>query len=151
MTDKQERFCLEYVTDLDPVRAYMAVYKNCRKPRAASACASQLLKKPNIAARVQELKAEVTDKALITAEDVVRDLIAVKDRCMQAVPVQVWDPDAKAYVDSDAEYTFDSKGANTALKMLGGYVGIFEKKVKVTTGEEEKKKLDAMLEQLGMR
>ncbi len=150
MTDKQERFCLEYVQDLNPVRAYMAVYQRCTKERTASAAAARLLADVNIAARVQELKAAAAERALITAEDVVRDLIAVKDRCMQAVPVQVWDSDAKAYVDSDAEYTFDAKGANTALKMLGDYVGIFEKKVRVTTGEEEKDKLDAILKQLSM-
>lgn len=150
MTDKQERFCLEYAKDLDPVRAYMAVYKNCRTERTASAAAARLLANVKVAARVRELKAVVTERALISAEDVVRDIIAVKDRCMQAVPVQVWDPDAHANVDSDAEYTFDSKGANAALKMLGEYVGLFEKKVRVTTGEEEKDKLDAVLRQLGM-
>lgn len=132
MTDKQERFCQEYVIDLDPVRAYMAVYKTCKKERTASAAAARMLADVNVSARVRELKASVAEKALITAEDVVRDLIEVKNRCMTAVPVQIWDPGAHAYVPSEAEYTFDSKGANTALKMLGEYVGIFEKKVRLS-------------------
>ncbi len=147
MTEKQERFCEEYVIDRDPVRAYMAVYKNCRQERSAAACASRLLTDANISARVRELSQEVTERALISAEDVVRDLIEIKNRCMQAVPVKVWDEEQHAYVDSDAEYTFDSKGANTALKMLGDYCGIFEKRIKITGLEEEQSKLSELLKQ----
>lgn len=134
MTDKQKRFCEEYVIDLDPVRAYMAVYKNCKKERAAAASASALLTNPNIAAYVRELQQKVFERAMITAEDVVRDLIAVKDRCMQAVPVQVWDSERHCYVDSDSQFTFDSKGANTALKLLGDHLGMFQKRVELDTG-----------------
>lgn len=147
MTEKQERFCQEFVKDLNPVRAYMAVYKSCKKERTASAAAARLLANVNISARVRELKEQVTEKNLITAEDVVRDLVEVKNRCMQAVPVKVWDEEEHAYVDSDAEYSFDSKGANTALKMLGEYVGMFEKKVKISGLDEEQSKLSELLQQ----
>ena len=82
MTEKQERFCEEYVKDLNPVRAYMTVYKNCRKERTASAAAARLLADVSVSARVRELKEQVTERNLITAEDVVRDLIEVKNRCM---------------------------------------------------------------------
>ena len=147
MTEKQERFCEEYVKDLNPVRAYMAVYKNCRKERTASAAAARLLADVSVSVRVRELKEQITEKNMITAEDVVRDLIEVKNRCMQAVPVKVWDEEEHAYVDSDAEYSFDSKGANTALKMLGEYVGMFEKKVKISGMEQEQTKLSELLAQ----
>lgn len=147
MTEKQERFCEEYVKDLNPVRAYMAVYKNCRKERTASAAAARLLADVSVSARVRELKEQVTERNLITAEDVVRDLIEVKNRCMQAVPVKIWDEEEHKYVDSEAEYSFDSKGANTALKMLGEYVGMFEKKVKISGMEQEQTKLSELLNQ----
>lgn len=147
MTEKQERFCQEYVIDLNPVRAYKAVYKNCKSDRSAAASASKLLTNANISARVRELKEGIAQNAMITAEDVLRDLIAVKDRCMQAVPVKVWDEEEHAYVDSDAVYTFDAKGANTALKMLGEYVGMFEKKIRIAGLEEEQSKLSELLEQ----
>ncbi|MBQ3460312.1 MAG: terminase small subunit [Solobacterium sp.] len=148
MTEKQRRFCEEYVIDLDPVRAYMAVYKGCKKPETASAAAARLLGNVNVSLYVRELQQKVAHKALISAEDVVRDLITVKDRCMQAVPVQVWDPDRHCYVDSDSEFTFDSKGANTALKLLGDHLGMFQKKVEVTAGESEKSKLDDLISQM---
>lgn len=147
MTEKQERFCQEYVKDLNPVRAYMAAYTSCKKERTASTNAWRLLKNADISARVRELKEQIAEKNMITAEDVVRDLVEVKNRCMQAVPVKVWDEEEHAYVDSDAEYSFDSKGANTALKMLGEYVGMFEKKVKISGLDEEQSKLSELLQQ----
>lgn len=147
MTDKQERFCQEYVIDLNPIRAYMAVYKNCSSERSASAAAARLLADVNISVRVRELKEKVAEKTEITAEEVLRDLIEVKNRCMQSVPVKVWSPEEHAYVDSDAEYTFDSKGANTALKMLGEYCGMFEKKIRLSGVEEEQSKLSELLRQ----
>ena len=145
MTEKQMRFCEEYVIDLNPIRAYKAVYKNCRSDRSASACASKLLSNPNILARVRELQLEVAQKAMISAEDVVRDLITIKDRCMQAEPVKVWDSETKSYVPSDAEYIFDSKGATAALKLLGDHLGMFQKKVEVTASEDVLKTAKEML------
>lgn len=147
MTDKQQLFCEEYVKDRNPVRAYMAVYKNCKTERSAAACASRMLKNANISARVRELSEVVTEHAMITAEDVVRDLIEIKNRCMKAVPVKVWSEKEHAYVDSDAEYTFDSRGANAALKMLGEYCGMFEKRIRVNGLEEEQSKLSELLQQ----
>ena len=132
MTEKQMRFCEEYVIDLNPIRAYKAVYKNCRSDRSASACASKLLSNPNILARVRELQLEVAQKAMISAEDVVRDL-------------KVWDSETKSYVPSDAEYIFDSKGATAALKLLGDHLGMFQKKVEVTASEDVLKTAKEML------
>ena len=148
MTDKQERFCQEYVIDLDPVRAYMAVYKNCKKRSTASTNAWKLLKNAEISARVRAMKEEIAKGSLITAEEVVRDLMEVKNRCLQAVPVKVWDEESHTYVESEAEYTFDSKGATAALKLLGEYTGMFEKKIRVSGLEAEKSKLDDLIRQM---
>ena len=68
---------------------------------------------------------------------------------MQATPVKVWDSDSHSYVDSDAEFTFDSKGANTALKLIGEHLGMFQKKVELSGGLETKQsKVDDVIEQL---
>lgn len=149
MTEKQKRFAEEYVKDLDAIRAYKRVYINCKSDRAASANASKLLANTNISVYVRELQEEVSKKLKITAEDVLKDLIEVKNRCMQAIPVKVWDSEQHCYVDSDSEYTFDSKGANTALKLIGDHLGMFQKKVEISGGLETKQsKIDAVIEQL---
>lgn len=148
LTNQQKRFCEEYVKDLNGTRAYLAAYPGCKKKDSARANASKLLAKTNVSAYVRELNERISEKLQITAEDVVRDLIKVKDRCMQAEPVKVWDPDSHSLVDSDAEYTFDSKGANQALKLLGDHLGMFRQKVEVSGDVEQMKKLDNILEKI---
>lgn len=149
LTDKQKRFCEEYVVDLNAIRAYKLVYTNCKSDRTASANASRLLTTANVAAYVRELKEQIAQEVKVTAVDVLKDLVEVKNRCMQATPVKVWDSDAHAYVDSDAEFTFDSKGANTALKLIGEHLGMFQKKIEVSGNLETKQsKVDDVLEQL---
>ena len=145
MTEKQIRFCEEYVIDLDPVRAYKAVYKNCRSERSAATAAGRLLTNVDILTRVRELQQEVAQKAMISAEEVVRDLITIKNRCMQAEPVKVWNKELHTYVDSEAEYTFDSKGATAALKLLGDHLGMFQKKIEVSADEDTLKAAREML------
>lgn len=132
LTAKQKRFCEEYAKDLNAIRAYKAVYKKCKSNKSASAAAARSLASVNVAAYVRELLDKVTADNLIDAKQVIRDLIEVKNRCMEAVPVKVWDSELHAYVDSDAEYTFDSKGANNALKLLGDYLGMYQQKVAVS-------------------
>jgi phage terminase small subunit len=61
-----------------------------------------------------------------SADDIIKDLISVKTRCMQAEPVKIWDYELKEFVET-GEYTFDSKGANQALKLLGDHLGMFNK------------------------
>lgn len=130
MTDKQRMFAEEYVADpeLNAARAYKKIYKNCKTDEAAAANASRLLKNANVSAYVSELKDKRSERLNYTADDALKDLIEVKNRCMQAVPVMKWDPEQHAYVPSDAEYTFDSKGANAALKLIGEHLGMFKKK-----------------------
>jgi len=150
MTDKQRLFAEEYVANgCKPAEAYMKVYENCKKESTASTNACKLLKNTNVSAYVRELQDKVTVESLVCATDIVKDLIAVKNRCMQAVPVMKWDSDKRCYMPSDAEYTFDSKGANQALKQLGDILGISTKNVNLK-GELDTtpSKLDSILEQI---
>lgn len=149
LTNKQKRFCEEYVVDLNAIRAYKLVYANCKSDRTASANSSRLLANANVAAYVRELKEQIAQEAKVTAADVLKDLIEVKNRCMQATPVKVWDSDSHSYVNSNKEFTFDSKGANTALKLIGEHLGMFQKKVELSGGLETKQsKVDDVIEQL---
>lgn len=142
MTDKQKMFAEEYVADpeLNASRAYMKIYRNCKSEKAAAASASRMLANANVSAYVRELMLKRSERLKYTQDDVLKDLIEVKNRCMQAVPVMKWDSDQHAYVESDAEYTFDSKGANTALKLIGDHLGMFKKNVAVDVNAEIKEK-----------
>lgn len=89
--------------------------------------ATKLLKRADVQDLIAALKQRVAEdmaaKYSITRDSVIRDLVDVKTRCMQAEPV----------LDSEGnptgEYTFDSTGAINALKLLGTELGMFTKRV----------------------
>lgn len=54
MTEKQKRFCDEYLIDLNGTRAYKAAYPKVKNDNAAHACASKLLRNATIRAYLDE-------------------------------------------------------------------------------------------------
>lgn len=126
LTPKQERFCLEYLKDLNATQAYIrAGYKV--KESVASVNASRLLANAKISARVEQLKAERSEKTRIDAEWVLKNLIQVANMAMKAEPVMQYDPQLQDMVET-GEYQFDSSGANKALELIGKHVGMFDPK-----------------------
>jgi phage terminase small subunit len=123
LTEKQRRFCEEYLVDLN---ATQAAIRAGYSENTARDIGCENLTKPNIAAYIAKAQKEISEKTLITAEWVVNRLKAISDRCMTAEPVMVYDPDTKSMVES-GEYRFDSSGANKATELLGKHLGVFEK------------------------
>jgi len=131
---KQERFCQEYLIDLNATQAYIrAGYTN--ESNSARASASQLLAHPSIRARIRELMDARSKDTLIDAVYVVESLKEVHDRCMQARPVMAMGPggqlEQKVDDEGRAVWQFDSNGANKALELLGKHVAMFTDKHKV--------------------
>lgn len=77
LTDRQERFCLEYLKDRIGAAAYRRAGYNPDSPRNASVGASKLLARPNIGARIAELEAERTARTKAEGDDVIRELAKV--------------------------------------------------------------------------
>lgn len=122
-TEKQKRFCEEYVKDLNGTRAAIrAGYSE----RSARQSANDLLSEPDIKQYVSQLQSEISKKLKIDAEWVLNRFVEISDRCMQAVPVMIFDPETKEYVES-GEYKFDSNGANKATELVAKHIGFFEK------------------------
>jgi len=71
LTDKQERFCQEYMIDLNATQA--AIRAGYSK-KTAQAISTENLSKPLIQARIQELKSKISDKAEITAVEILKEL-----------------------------------------------------------------------------
>ena len=80
LTGKQQRFVQEYVIGWN---ATQAAIKAGYSEKTAKEQASQLLTKPNVMAAVEAKKQEIAEKADIKAQDVIRDLIRLKDMCME--------------------------------------------------------------------
>lgn len=73
---RHERFAIEYAACLNGTQAYMRVYRNSSYDAARSS-AADLLAKPNISARVEEIQKQNAERAGVTAERVLREIAAI--------------------------------------------------------------------------
>lgn len=121
LTDKQQRFCDEYLIDLN---ATQAAIRAGYSERSARQIANDMLTKHDIQEYIAERQAALSEKTLVTTEWVINRLKEISDRCMTAVPVMVRTEDG---MKESGEYKFDSSGANKATELLGRHIGIFEK------------------------
>jgi phage terminase small subunit len=121
LTDKQEKFCQEYLIDLNGTQAAIrAGYSNA----TAKEIASENLTKPHIIERLRELNKKIEERTEISQEWVRKRFKEISDRCMTAEPVMIYN--GEKWIES-GEYKFDSSGANKATEMLGKHLGFFEK------------------------
>ena len=115
LTDKQERYCQEYIIDLNATKAAKrAGYSET----SAYSIAGENMKKPDILERIAELKAEVAEELKIDAKWVLQQAVKLHLRCMQEEQV----------IDSEGsptgEYKFEHAGANKALETIGKHVDV---------------------------
>ncbi len=103
LTPKQERFCQEYIIDLNATQAAIRAGYSAKTARQI---ATDTLSKPYIAEHIQSLQKPITDKALIDAEYVLTRLKKIVERCME-------------------DETYDASGANRALELLGKHLVLF--------------------------
>ena len=127
LNEKQERFCLEYIIDLNATKAALrAGYSE----RTAYSIGSNLLKKVEIKSRISYMQANVAESLGITAAGVLRDLEIIKKRSMQAEPVRMWNPESRK-MEETGEYKFDSQGANKAAELQGKHLSMFTDKQQI--------------------
>lgn len=89
MTDKQKRFCDEYLIDCNGTRAYKAAYPSVKKDNTAAASAAALLRNPNvqkyIAAAAEKLHNEKTADAREVLEYLTSVLRGGKEQVLRGV------------------------------------------------------------------
>lgn len=127
LTDKQTAFVREYLVDLN---ATQAAIRAGYSERTASRIGPQLLGKTWVREAIEKAQAQRARRVEVTQDYVLSNLVEVVERTMQRAPVldrkgeQVTDEEGRAV------WTFDAKGANRALELLGKHLGIFMDKVK---------------------
>lgn len=77
MTDKQRKFCDEYLIDTNATRAYKVAYPHVKSEDAARACASRLLTKANIKNYIDEQLQKISDDKIADAKEVMQYLTSV--------------------------------------------------------------------------
>lgn len=77
MTDKQRKFCDEYLIDANATRAYKAAYPHVKSEDAARACASRLLTNANIKNYIDEQLDKISSEKIADAKEVMEYLTSV--------------------------------------------------------------------------
>lgn len=129
LTPKQERFCQEYLIDLN---ATQAAIRAGYSAKTANEQGARLLVNVSIQKYIQDLQEGIKKRNQISVDEIMQNLIEVKNRCMQNVPVMYYDKIDKEWKHEGADigeplYKFDSQGATKALDLLGKIVGAYEK------------------------
>lgn len=124
---RQKLFIDEYLVDLN---ATQAAIRAGYSERTAYSIGSRLLKNVEIHARIEELKKTRADRLNLDAYWVLKRLMEISDRSMQAEPVMEFDY-AEGMLVETGEYEFDSSGANRSTELIGKHLGMFTDKHKI--------------------
>lgn len=133
LTNKQRRFVEEYLVDLN---ATQAAIRAGYSERRASEIGSQNLRKPEIAAAIQEAMQARASRTEIDADYVLKGIVETVERCRQAVPV--YDRSGKPVMVETPSgelapvYAFDAKNVLKGFELLGRHLKLFTDKTELT-------------------
>ena len=128
LTPKQQRFCAEYVIDLNATAAYKrAGYK--AKGHSAESAAQRLLSNVEVKAAIKIAKEKRIERTQVNQDYVEEILTDTIRRCRQVVPVL--DKQGKQVMvetetgELGALYAFDAAGVARCTDMLAKHVGYY--------------------------
>lgn len=121
--DRKKMFAKEYVVDL---KASDAAIRAGYSAKTAHQAGHRLLQDKRVQEYIQKEMDKRAKRVELTADDVLRDIKEIKERCMQAVPV----------LDKNGmetgEYKFDATNALKACELEGKHLKLFTDKHEVT-------------------
>lgn len=127
LTDKQKEFVRQYLVDLN---ATQAAIRAGYSMKTAYRQGADLLQKTSIREAIEKAQAKRARRVEVTQDYVLSNLVEVVERTMQRAPVTDRKGEQVTDEEGRAVWTFDAKGANKALELLGKHLGIFTDKVK---------------------
>ena len=163
MTEKQKIFADEYLIDLNATRAYKVAYPSVKKDETAAQAGSRMLRNVKVAAYIQERMEERQKRTEITQDRVLEELAAIafakatdyaeiKGECVRIKDTDTLDEQQIRAIAGIKEGKFGIElklnDKEKALELLGRHLGMFKDKVEVSGLEDEKKKLDDILQQM---
>lgn len=131
LTAKQQRFVIEYLTDLN---ATQAAIRSGYSEKTAQQIGSENLSKPVIAEAIASAQGAHESAIEITQDYVLSNVKEILERCMQRAPVMVKvGKDWVQETDNDGRnvWTFDAMGAVKAVTLLGKHRGMFSDKLQI--------------------
>nr|DAW15639.1 MAG TPA: Terminase small subunit [Caudoviricetes sp.] len=131
MTDKQRKFCDEYLIDLNATRAYKLAYPNVKSESAATSGASRLLRNVKVKTYIDEQLEKISSEKIATAEEVMEYLTTVLRGESQSEIVVVEGVGDGCSVARTMQKKPDEKEKLKAAELLGKRYGLFTDKLEV--------------------
>lgn len=154
LSNNQKLFCQEYLKlGMNGTQAYLNVYKTCKKEETAMASASRLLRNVKVKEYIEELQSKVEEKAIVSIEDIVKELTAIaftdrtkiskivtKEKQLEKTTLvykDVYFPDTDTldnetkkviagYKQTQSGLAVETYDKMKALELLGKYLGMFK-------------------------
>lgn len=134
LNKRQQLFVENYLIDLNGAQA--AIRAGYSKA-AAKEMASRLLTYANVKKAVDEAMEERMEKVKITAEEVLDDLLELKDMCMarknvsRTIMIKSGESEPPVPVEIEGK-VFEPNAARGALDLVGKHLGMWKDKLEVT-------------------
>lgn len=163
MTEKQKIFADEYLIDLNATRAYKAAYPRVKNDETAAAAAARLLKNVKVVTYIEKRMQDRQKRTEVTQDRVIEELAAIAfaraTDFAQIVNGNVVLTDTADLTESqikaiagikEGKFGIELKlnDKEKALELLGRHLGMFKDKLEVSGLDEEKNKLDDILQQM---
>lgn len=129
MTDKQRKFCDEYLIDCNATRAYRKAYPNVKKDSSAAVCATKLLRIAKVQEYINEQLEKISSEKIADAKEVMEYLTTVlrgESQSEIVVVEGVGDGCSDARRMNKAP---DEKERLKAAELLGKRYGLFKESV----------------------
>ena len=131
VTDKQRRFCDEYLIDCNATRAYKAAYPRIKSDEVASASGSRLLGNVKVKTYIQEKLDQISSAKTADAKEVMEYLTSVMRGESSAEIVVVEGEGDGCSSARKIHKAPDEKERLKAAELLGKRFGLFTDKVNV--------------------
>lgn len=163
MTEKQKIFADEYLIDLNATRAYKVAYPRVKNDEVAAAAAARLLRNVKVVSYISERMQERQKRTEVTQDMVIEELAAIAfaraTDFAQIVNGKVAVVDTADLTQSqikaiagikEGKFGIELKlnDKEKALELLGRHLGMFKDKLEVSGLDEEKNKLNDILQQM---
>ncbi len=135
LTPKQNCFVDEYLIDLNATQAAISAGYS---PRTARAIACENLAKPDIQEAIALAKQTRAEATKIDSEWVLRQAVALYQRCMQEIKPALHPKTRRQLKDDEGNklFTFNAAAANRALELVGRHtdIGAFKDSLEISGG-----------------
>ncbi|MCI8409954.1 MAG: terminase small subunit [Lachnospiraceae bacterium] len=148
MTDKQKRFCDEYLIDCNATRAYKVAYPNVKKDETAKAAASRMLTNVNVKNYIDAELQKIADAKIADAKEVMEYLTSVLRGEAMSSEIVIEGIGEGCSEAREMKKEPSEKDKLKAAELLGKRYGMWKDKVELSGIDDEKSKLDDILNQM---